>query len=172
MKKKEKIKYSLGMSVANANLLLIFLNLWNPMLHHITSTCEKIYYFCNIKRSFWNGKAIFYFFSLFFCLSFSLIQCLLQNSDITCGSYYDEQQHLGLPIFRIHKWATAWRCINLRFLNFTLLLASIGYFVDFSFASLIKTGFSSWCCCHWVCCLFLLLQRKSALYAAFWTNRI
>lgn len=111
--------------------------------------------FCNIECSFWNCKVIFYFFCLLFSLSFSPIQYLLPNSDITW-----HWQHLGLQFFKIRKWTTAWRCTNLRFLNFMLLLASIGYFVDFSFASLIKTGFSSWCCCHWICYLFPLLQKN------------
>lgn len=115
---------------------------------HYLHMYEKLYYFCSvvvynvvleIVKQF-SISSICFLASSFF---FFPIQFLLQNSDIILGSYYDEQQHLGLPVFKIHKWATAWRYINLRFLNFILLLASIGCFVDFFLVSLIKNGFSS-----------------------------
>lgn len=116
--KGKKIKHIPLVSILNMYLLLTILSFCAAAAHY-WYPCEKNVFVDQNAAC----KAIFYFFYL---LSFFPIQCLLQNSDIISGSYYDEQ-----PIFKIQKWATAWRYIILKFFDFILLLAFIKHFVDF-----------------------------------------
>lgn len=146
---KGKILCPFGVSIVNIYLILIILSSLKFYIaaEHYWYLHEKLFYFCSVECSFWNWKAIFYFFYLlsrvFFLssacyriLTLSLVVTMMSSNIWACQSSKSLSGLLPGGILTSNFW-TSYYCLP------PLGILSISFCV-----SLIKNGFSSQCCCH------------------------